>query len=1497
MLPILSLLVMITVFWWLKLTGITLAGDAFCGIEEHFHTEDCTVRTLICTEEIEAEEPAAEEAEPAFSEDFTLDEPVSDSPAETPAEPPAETAEPTEESPTEETPAADSGDSVPDTADSIVTTHIHTDACYEITYTCSLEEHIHDTSCYSNITADTETAADWEAALPELSTDDYAGNIIAVAQSQLGYTESEVNFDVDAEGIRRGYTRYGEWYGNPYGDWSTMFTSFCLRYAGITDLPVSSGADALRIQWESGMRYFPAGEYTPIPGDVVFLDKNGNGSPEATAIITAVSDETISVIEGDLANQVAEAEYALTGTEITGYGLTTPESLLALTALEEKVLATAVVYNADLFTGDSSFILYTMGNDGEYYAIDGNANAVQIQISDEGNITADIDDPTRLYWTFAAAADYDNRDAFYIQNMSTGMYMHPYSDGGGSGAILSGRWESALYPNGSGVRIRGARQNSYAYLQNNSFFTNTGTLNGASTFYLGQTLPMITVWLDGTYGGQRSLSGSLNMGYQVEEGSTFILPLTWQSPSKYSYIIQGWYDVINHQYYLPGAEITVTDSMVFYPDWVAETYDIGEFNAQTADTVSTSEFITTRVFDYNFLFNVLSTEASVTANAAEHSETWKMVPEGSAVDYQNGAVPGGESLDFVMIDSGGGSISSPNDRNADNSYNANVPLKPGMYNDTLGEVLFGTENSFDPYTGTGVLGKQYLGTADHLFQFGSDPSSEYYGYYYYDSALNAASYNQTDQRFYVYEYLERTSDSAGSGKYSDFLPLNSPYANNNGSDVPTYSYNGENGEYAGTDHYQFDVFGNNSNAAANFWFGMSMETKFYLPDDPGSADDANQDVYGNDMHFRFAGDDDVWVLVDGEVVLDLGGIHGAVSGDINFTTGKISTNGTVSDLPASITSGEHTLTVYYLERGSSQSNCVMFFNLAPRYSLTLQKEDVLTQELLNGAQFSVYTDPNCTVPAELWISEDSYNSNDPATNVFTIENGKTIMWGLGAGKTYYLRETHPPDKEEYSFAHGIICLTLDKSGNASYRVEIITETDEDGNVVDTISKGFTVHGFRIDEESQHAYIVATNAPEWVQEVTSIQVMKVWDDTEDHSGDSVTVYLTVTDPDGTVRRIREVELSEANDWTYIWVNMPKYWEDGTTPVEYGVEEAYKSGYTPTIEKVDKIETVVSGWSPVNTFENGKTYLLKTSSGFLSTISSTSTSSYIIQWVDEETAKTSSLAQWTVTITGGKIKFTNGAGQILTFNNGNNSNSRYFYATRNSSTYQTFTPVDTGNGFRFYITRYTTNYYVGKLNNSRLSSTTTAANGLIFMPYSFIESSIETPLEGCGFKVTNRPLENETSVTVTKAWDTGQATNVNYQQSQVTVKLLADGKDTGRTVTLTLKNGWTDTFLGLPYTREDGDPIVYTVEETWETEDWVPTYGEIITVPPSGTNDANPTYSTTITNTYQHSGPMLPSTGGFGPALWVVTGFSMMAGSVLYGYVLRRKQERRYHKRNL
>lgn len=1390
MVPLLSVLVVLAVFWNLKLTGITLAGEAFCGNAEHVHEESCYA---------------------------------------------------------EETP-------------------------------CTLEEHIHDATCYSDLSADLETASQWEDTLMSVILGaEPAENIVQVAQSQLGYQESERNFQVDASGVRRGYTRYGEWYGNPYGDWSAMFVSFCLHYAGVEDVPVSGGAETMRLSWEEQGLYRTAETSAAAFGELVFLDRDENGAADGVGIITGIGGETIRVIEGDLENAVSETEYDALSPALLGYGILPVPETQTVGSVEEGVIAYTTEYTQDLFTSWGSFLLYRTDESGSY-AVDGNGQSVPISIDESGNIRADVADEKMLLWSITPT---EGEGIYLIQNLRTEFYLMDQNSEGS--LVVEEPMECMLSITESGVELISQMPMLLAAVDEG------GT--NPDQYLQVAAAASCTVWFDGTNGGLMSLGGSPDRKQTVTQGSVLTLPEEWESPAKYSYVLRGWYDVINSKYYAPGAKVTVQKDMVFYADWAASTYDIGQYNAYVADTVSTNSFITTRVFDYGVLFNVLSEKASVTVNANSHSETWSLLTSGK--NSYNGQT----TLNYIFRDwDAVNDISYPSGHNNQNNP-TNGGVYAGLYTDTLKDLLFNPNTSFDPATGTGVIGKNYLGTADHLFQIMDDENDAHYGYYYYDSERNAATYNQSDGRFYVYNNLECTrtsSTQSDEGKYCDFLPLNSPYVNTNGKIANTYSYAGLNGEYTGVTNYMYDDRYNDSNndpkyVGTNFWFGMSIEIQFYLPNVPGQKtgnEYGNQDLYGRDMHFKFSGDDDVWIFVSNEVngkvvdtlVLDLGGIHGIEGGDINFATGDVTVDGKVVSNVRNLTAGDHKLTVYYLERGASMSNCLLYFNLAPRFSLSIQKEDVLTRDVLNGAEFSVYTDAACKNGAQLWESKEAHDSGAGSTYTFTVKNGVANMWGFGSGNTYYIKETSPPADSQYSFANGIIELTIDNQGIADYSVRV----RDDGQ--NTVSPGFTVHGFRIDEEAQTAYLVATNAPKWVEETTAVRVRKEWADNKDHSGETVTVYLTVLQEDGTYLRLQEAQLGKENDWIHRWENLPKYYEDGE-PVVYGVEEAYISGYYPIVGPDELTVVTGQGWIPTTTIEAGKTYLFKTDSGYLAS-AGTGSGDKNLRWMKESDAKNSNLAKWKAEWVSeySCYLFVNGNNQYLTSHKDNHK----FYARQGSAANQCMNVSVSDGKLRIFAPQGTTNYYFKSLSGTTQAAyTTVEAEAQLFtvLVWGDIVETVET--DDILYKITNTPLEAETSLTVSKGWDLGHSGKVSdYEQAQVKVKLLADGVDTGRTVILNLRNNWRDTFRGLPYQDSDGKVIKYTVQEVWGNFDWIPVYGEI-----SIDSGNTPTYSTTITNVYRWGvGEILPSTGTFARLGYILCGGGLMLASLVYGIDLRRRRER-------
>lgn len=216
--------------------------------------------------------------------------------------------------------------------------HIHKESCYQEVFACEKGEHTHQTVCYSDPSADLENEKIWENTLPQELTGVWAEDLITVAESQLGYRESKKNYTVSETGELKGYTRYGAWYGVPYGDWCAMFASFCLNYAGINEtfLPYEAGCQnwiEILSQDDYGL-YYTAEAYVPIAGDLIFFDDNGDGKSNHVGIVVEVSEKEIRTIEGNTSDQVKYRTYEIDDFSIMGYAKL-PENP-EMTDLKEK---------------------------------------------------------------------------------------------------------------------------------------------------------------------------------------------------------------------------------------------------------------------------------------------------------------------------------------------------------------------------------------------------------------------------------------------------------------------------------------------------------------------------------------------------------------------------------------------------------------------------------------------------------------------------------------------------------------------------------------------------------------------------------------------------------------------------------------------------------------------------------------------------------------------------------------------------------------------------------------------------------------------------------------------------------------------------------------------------------------------------------------------------------------------------------------------------------
>ena len=189
-----------------------------------------------------------------------------------------------------------------------------------------------------NHRADVETARDWELLFVNMEfTGDWNQDFLNVVFSQLGYTASRENFIVE-DGVRQSYTRYGAWFGFPYGAWCAMFVSFCLNYAGVPkEAMLQSASVARMVEWlRSRDRFkFCWDDYAPQPGDLVFFSQTRRRTPTHVGVVTGVMNNTLLTVEGNNGPTVAVFMYDIHDPTIVGYGIFPDQSEYSRAALSE----------------------------------------------------------------------------------------------------------------------------------------------------------------------------------------------------------------------------------------------------------------------------------------------------------------------------------------------------------------------------------------------------------------------------------------------------------------------------------------------------------------------------------------------------------------------------------------------------------------------------------------------------------------------------------------------------------------------------------------------------------------------------------------------------------------------------------------------------------------------------------------------------------------------------------------------------------------------------------------------------------------------------------------------------------------------------------------------------------------------------------------------------------------------------------------------------------
>ena len=283
------------------------------------------------------------------------------------------------------------------------------------------------------------------------------------------------------------------------------------------------------------------------------------------------------------------------------------------------------------------------------------------------------------------------------------------------------------------------------------------------------------------------------------------------------------------------------------------------------------------------------------------------------------------------------------------------------------------------------------------------------GYYVYDSSENYAAYNADKNAFDVYDTwgIDKVGDSSHRGQFFPFDAADKVFKEESGRLV------------------QNGITADNAGNHVNHHFGLSMSTRFVQPNG-GLTNDKK------DMTFEFAGDDDVWVFIDDVLVGDIGGIHSRASLSINFHTGEIKVNdksdGTLLSKYQAAKKGtsgfdgntfkggtNHTLKFFYLERGATDSNMELKFNL-----VTVPESDIIKFDqdggLVEGAQFALYkTDENftdTTANQNNLLGSGTTNANGQLTLTNDVDNGVINFDDLYKEyhyQHYLLKETKAPN--------------------------------------------------------------------------------------------------------------------------------------------------------------------------------------------------------------------------------------------------------------------------------------------------------------------------------------------------------------------------------------------------------------------------------------------------------------------------------------------------------
>ena len=1045
----------------LILPAITLSAEPKCGLEEHTHTEDCYETRLVCGQ---AEDP---ETDPAPAEDPATD-PAGSQAAAGPA-------------------------------------HVHTDACYEQVLTCEQPEHTHTDACWSDPAA-AEDPKDWE---PQDLTGDWNRDTLAIALAQEGYRPSEDYFTVDDTGEHIGYTRYGDWSGDPFGEWNLSFAAFCLHYAGAAEeaFPTETSAEAWRTALDALDLYQPL--EGAIPGDLIFLDSDGDGEADRVGIFTGWQDaepetaetagaeassepetsagpeQRFAVMEGDLDGEAAQAHYdpedaALlgraspdeaadawylcgekahihgdvcydeTGTlacgkteHIHGENCRFPESRSFTWEDDDLSLTVTVLTPAPL--PEDTELAVTEGDASTLAAEDADAeengqwllrglaltqNGQALEIAD-CRMTAEVALTERVFAPLAAEAAVLAEDA--APEAEVGVVLSAWQADEDAGlqevesVLLEEETATLTVPVENGMLALYASSTAnpkytvqyYAYIPRFatsgqtalSVFDTSGEANGGTARLPqndGQN-PEKQLYLNGsgsyTVATERKLTEMYspnsfeyikapNPAYidKLEENGNYQLKTVQVQNSDGSWTSYSAEDV----HFTNRADVADTAKHIIYiaqGTVIRLIYDASDASFTTPSTFYDYNISSGQNGDRKWRTGITGINSMGNyGTSADGNTTWRSYRDVLAFGNANtGTGMGNYKFDGVYLN-----------RHSGQNYGCAFGLVSGLQ--------IGRDGTWS----NGTIKYNSHIVAPNLFNDGDADYKQTYA----DSRLTFKRVGDT------YTLSSATLNDNGTAKTIGSLETFINPTNSNGTHTtiftnsfwpmdgaskrtdPLFGANGDTTSYQGfastdgnkgkweNESTTFPLSDDGQNH--NSYFGMHYAVTFELTSD-----------YVGPLEYYFFGDDDMWVFLDNTLVCDIGGVHSSVGEYVNLW-----------DYIPKGTSGKHTLTFFYTERGASGSTCYMNFTLPSVSGATTQQEsgDLRVEKevvgLDNGQEFEFtvsFADQNGNQNPDDFVY-DKYNANGSLkeSNLivhdegrFTLRAGEYVIIKYVPFGTYY----------------------------------------------------------------------------------------------------------------------------------------------------------------------------------------------------------------------------------------------------------------------------------------------------------------------------------------------------------------------------------------------------------------------------------------------------------------------------------------------------------------